>query len=79
MTHLDIFNISVPYTELVLTSDALEDFLFEVFTDQTLEWIIAYMFKEGYNMDVFFYDYNFETNLRDNYENDNKNYGDGND
>jgi len=73
------FNISVPYTELVLTSDALEDFLFESMQDATLESIIDFMFVEGYNMDVFFYDYNFETNLRDNYENDNKNYGDGND
>jgi 2-methylisocitrate lyase-like PEP mutase family enzyme len=62
------FNISVPYTEMILTLEAFEDFYNEVFTDQSLEWIIDYMFNEGYNMDIFFYDYNLETNLRSRYE-----------
>lgn len=48
-----------------LTLEAFEDFYNEVFTDQSLEWIIDYMFEAGYNMDIFYSDYNFETNLRD--------------
>ncbi len=62
--------ISVPFTEMELTSDALEDFLFESMQDATLESIIDFMFVEGYNMDVFYYDYDFETNCRKNWKKD---------
>ena len=62
-----MIDVSVPYTEMILTVDALERCVRERgFKSYWLEGLIDGLFKQGYNMDVFFYDYNFDTNLRDN-------------
>ena len=58
-----IINISVPYTEMELTSDSFEEQL-GYKNSQPIEDIIADMFEQGYNMDVFYSDYDLDTNLR---------------
>jgi len=58
-----IIKISVPYTDMVLTCDSLQ-YELERPNPIKIELIINDMFEEGYNMDVFFYDYDFERNCR---------------
>ena len=59
-----MINISVPFTEMVMTCDALE-FQLERHQKTKIETLINRMFKIGYNMDVFDSDYNTQTNLRE--------------
>ncbi len=56
--------ISVPYTDMVLACDSLQDSLEQAHGNTKIETIVNFMFKEGYNMDVFFYDYDFDKNCR---------------
>ncbi len=58
-----IIKISVPYTDMVLACDSLQ-YELERPNPIKIELIIDNMIEQGYDMDVFFYDYDFKTNFR---------------